>query len=164
MATEIITRTLCDKHLSVTDDGDTPEGTAYTITINGQTRVVDLCEECGGPVRELREMLAEFGRPEGSGERVRRKATETEANEPCPLCHKAYANLAKLRAHVRQAHDTSLPSARGEVTNFVCPHDGQYFEGNQGLAVHITRSHSGRWTVEPESEKSARGGKAGKAA
>jgi len=171
MATEVITRTLCDVHLQKYDDGnDVVEGKARAISIDGRDYVIDVCTECGAPIEALLELLREYGR---SPDATPRPRVSHGAVEPCPAESCTFTgSKAQLRAHARQKHGATLVDLRGETTPYVCPHDGQHFEGNQGLAVHVTRSHGGVWEAEPAAPEPApkaargkpRGGGSGKAA
>jgi hypothetical protein len=164
MATEVITRTLCDVHLQK-HDNDSVEGLPATVVINGETFVIDVCPECSVPIQSVLEYVREFGRsPDAKQKPIKRGAT----TEQCPAGGCTFTGTkAQLRAHARQKHAATLIDLRGETTPYVCPHDGQHFEGNQGLSVHITRTHGGVWEPAPgsDSEGSPKGrGKGGKAA
>lgn len=163
MATEVITRTLCDVHLATTvDESDIPEADAFTLTVSGKTVVIDLCKKCRVERLEpFLDFLAEYGRgPDAKGTRAKPLERQiTGATENCPACDYS-GTKAQVRAHARQKHNATLIDLRGETTEFVCPHCNQHFEGNQGLAVHITRSHGGEWEPTPEQPKApARRGK-----
>lgn len=158
MAQEIITRTLCDVHLSREEDEKT-EGIPRTVVIDGRAFVIDVCPQCAEPIETLLAYVAEFGRPpEGKA----RPIVTGHGVEQCPASGCQFTgSKAKVRAHARQKHGSTVIDLRGETSEFPCPHCGAHFEGNQGLAVHVTRVHP---DAPEQAEGKPRGGRAGKAA
>lgn len=162
MATEVITRTLCDVHLA--DNDESLDGAAYTISIDGETWELDVCPVDAKVIAEFRQWVGKYGRtPDRPRKRNDpRPGTPTgTAICPAPDCGHAFDTTRKLTAHVRNAHDTTLANLEGRTTNFPCPRCGQYFEGRQGLSVHVSRRHSGDWSdpalaSEPEPEAAPR--------
>jgi hypothetical protein len=171
VATEIIRRVLCDVHLE-TDD-EQRDAVTRTVKIDGEAWTLDACSECSARVREFAEWVAKYGRQERGGKSSKRKGPGIPASTsglspatgdyPCPAdgCDYVGATQAVLRGHARQTHETTVLNLLGQTSRFACHkcEPVQYFESNQGLAMHVNRTHGGFEGTEPSApaaKKSAR--------
>lgn len=147
MATQVITRTLCDycQH----DDGvETPESDRVLITIGNDEYELDACPKHLKPVIDLKASLDEVARKVPHRHRRATKAATTSANaDPvdggivCPECSVVLKNRGSLAAHVRDKHGKTLPELEGKPLTHECPTCGQRFASGGGLAAH-SRVHS----------------------
>lgn len=157
MAVEIIRRLLCDVHLE--NDDDSREGITRLIQIDGESWELDACEECNVRIREFAMWVGKYGRTPSHGKRGRpAKAQNGAGMMQCPAKDCGYSTDAKprLTAHARQGHGTTLLNLRGETSEFVCNQcqPPQFYEGNQGLTMHVNRVHSG--VTVPDREAAAK--------
>ena len=140
MATQIITRQLCD--FCQADDLETADAERLTISLNGTTWEIDACKRHGEPLHQLADTLAELGRKVPSTKRTARAdGTETDERVPCPMCGKSLKNRSSLTSHMRQMHETTLSEHEGEAADFPCPDCERHFTTPQGVAVHHSRTH-----------------------
>ena len=139
MATQIITRTLCDfcqaDEVETTDDVET-----VLVAINGQRWEVDGCKPHRQPLLDLADTLAEHGRKVPMRAEI---APDGSARVECPACHKSYKNRASLGSHARQDHGLTLGQLEGRDTgkSFTCDECQREFDTPQGYAVHRNRAH-----------------------
>jgi len=148
MATEVITRTLCDVHLAEHDEQ--LDGAAYTITIDGESWTLDVCPVDAKVIAEFREWVGKYGR---TPDKPRRRSagrppigpTNGDRGFPCPAKDCSYVghSEAVLRQHTRAAHNATVHDLAGTTTDYRCPGCGSYFDGNQGLTMHVKRTHGG---------------------
>lgn len=159
MATELITRIWCDRHLSEKDEQVT--GRSWALLVSGPEqpaqrtpRTVDLCEDCAQDLglAAVRDLIDEYGL-DGSGHRGKPKGAASRAAAPapartaeseisCPDCDHVAASRSNLAAHGRRAHGKTIAELLGEPTPFVCPVCGQGFGLAQSMALHRTRTHA----------------------
>jgi hypothetical protein len=153
MATQILTRVLCD--FCNADDTETPGARTESVTIGGDTYEIDVCDTHGKPLTELAETLSALGRKiPKSGKRQRDDSSRDRGNEParslpmtCPVegCgHEATRKL--MNGHARQVHGKTLGELEGNPVDYVCPVEGcgAGFTRKQSLAVHVGRAHENR--------------------
>lgn len=160
MATQILTRVLCDfcnaEHI------ETPDARTETVTIGGDTYEVDVCGTHGKPLVELAETLAEYGRkipkrgrPVSKGKRQGGPGYNDEQDEPLPCpepeCGTEWPTRSALASHVRRVHGKTLAEYEGTPLNFKCGWCPKAFSTRQGQAVHEQRVHA----VEYAARKSA---------
>lgn len=143
MATQILTRVLCD--FCNADDIETSDARTESVTIGGAEYEIDVCEPHGKPLTELAETLAALGRklPKTATERARVKPsrlTEPGAHV-CPSCGKAMNHRSSLTSHARSVHKTTLAELEGLAVPFKCSRCERAFSTAQGAAVHDSRSH-----------------------
>ena len=158
MAQHIVT--LCDVHLM--DDGEQVAGRQWEWGFRGpdqprwQWWLIDLCEEHAStlavPPHEAEQFMGKYGRSH--------EAPSTQTSErqtppsTCPRCGFRSKNRAALRSHVTAQHeDTTLDQLEGTPTPHQCPHCPRAYTRNQGLALHMVRSHKAQ---EPEPASSPR--------
>lgn len=138
MATQILTRVLCD--FCAADDTETPDAETMLVSINGHRWEIDVCKDHGQPLQELADTLAEHGRKVPM-----RAATlpDTDGRVECPDCHKSFKNRSSLGSHSRQWHDKTLGQLEGRNTgqSFACDVCPRVFDTPQGIAVHRARMH-----------------------
>lgn len=153
MATEIITRILCD--VCNDDEGipEAPDGRLVTIEIDGALRKIDLCSEHMAPIEGLIAMLERHGRHVPKrGRKAKGHAIDSETgrrlhpNEveqmDCPIEDCDYTGTRKaVVQHVRSKHGTTLAELEGKPLNFACPDCDQRFALSQALGLHRRRAH-----------------------
>jgi hypothetical protein len=157
MATQIITRILCD--FCSAEDVTTPDARTVSVSIDGTHYDVDVCEMHGKPLSELAETLAEFGRklPGTATERARLKPSRQPSgpgdgqDNKCPACGKEYNYRSSLTSHARSAHGVTLAELQGEPVPFKCDICERAFSTPQGVSVHQARKH-GSEVVSSESD------------
>jgi hypothetical protein len=138
MATELITHTLCDRHLQ--DKDERVPATQYTSTSG---MLVDLCDDCAGPLAAAEAVFQAYG---SQGRRARAPRKQAQAGDPgaitCPDCGKTYNTRNSLGAHARNVHGKTVAAMLGEPTPHKCTVKGcgKTFSTPQALGLHA-RSH-----------------------
>lgn len=112
MATQILTRTLCDLHLADGVEFDKAVETV-TVTLNGESYELDVCTEHAGPIEAVRKTFAEHGRHVPTRGRKRRHAGKTAAETgetfACPVsgCDRTFGTVQGLNMHRVRGHGTA---------------------------------------------------------
>lgn len=91
-----IIKTICDIHY---DQDEEVPGEQYTITLNGRTVEIDLCDEDAKELLDVWAVLVGHGRVD---RRERRRPNGSPA--VCPICKERFARPQGLGAHKRFAH------------------------------------------------------------
>lgn len=164
MATQVITRTLCD--FCQADDVERPDAERVVISIDANRWEVDVCKTHGQPLQDLADTLAEHGRKvpmrpiTASTTKTPRQArgsvydSVTQADDDgmyrCPAegCPSMLGNRGSLLAHARQVHKVTLAELTGQPTPFACERCHKRYPNKQGLAMH-RRWHAAQDAQEP---------------
>lgn len=155
MATEIVTRILCD--LCALDDKDNDDASTLGVAINGQAFEIDLCGEHASTIIMLQETLAEHGRKipkHGGSGNGKKSGSNGGPGGDCPVCGKSYAYRQSLTSHVRRVHGETLAEASGGALEHACRWCERKFGTPQGVAVHEQRAHNDEWKSARESADS----------
>lgn len=132
------------------EQGEENEGSQQTLSVDGLSGLLDLCElHRKELVEPLRLLLLEYGRTEdGKPVKPGRKLTPAVVSDPVPClvegCTKGpYANRNSMLAHLRMDHDTTEAELLG-LADHVCTvrNCGRAFGSPQALAVHKARKHA----------------------
>lgn len=142
MATQIITRQLCDycQH----DDGvETAETERHLVTLGGDEYELDVCATHVKPLIDLKASLDEVarkvprrGRKANAPSLIRESTDPNHAGVLCPECGQVLKNRQSLAAHSRQTHDKTLPELEGKTPTLPCPTCGKLYVNAAGLAAH----------------------------
>lgn len=141
MATQIITRTLCD--FCQADDVETPDAERIVITINDERWEIDVCKTHGKPLSDFADTLGEYARKVPVGVLAASQPGDESKPAVCPLCGKTYRNRSSLGSHGRQQHNMTIGQLFGRDTgvSLTCEDCGRTFDTKQGIAVHRQRLH-----------------------
>lgn len=143
MATEVLTRTLCDV---CNRDAIKREGTRYTFRVGGKAYEFDACEEHSAPITDCVKILEEYGRtPSG----LTAAPAKQERRIGCPLCEGNFSHPSSLASHVRRSHGMSVARAKGQPEPFKCSVCSMPFARPQALTLHLA-AHQRRGEVPPE--------------
>ena len=141
MATEIVTRTLCD--FCMADDRATDGAETLSVSLNGSTWEIDVCAEHRKPLDDLGETLSAHGRKiPRTGATKATKPSAQPGDHRCPVCGKLYTYRSSLTSHVRDVHGQTIGEAEGVPLDYPCDQCERAFSTPQGVAVHRNRVHS----------------------
>jgi hypothetical protein len=153
MTLKTIHSTLCDFHLEDGTEIDAPPEYHLTLSANGTTRELDLCETCSAQLSTvLNHALAVGTAPAVNGEKTDKRNLGAARDFECPVCHQWYISRNSLNVHARTAHDLAgaewaelnpyapkrkAPAAPEEP----CPVCGYMAASNAGMAAHKRIKH-----------------------
>lgn len=144
MATQIITRLLCD--LCAADDNEVEATRQIEVTLDDVTYGIDVCKEHGEPFDQMGDLLDEHARRLPKTKSGRKTITSPNApnaaETTCPVCGSGpYVNRQGLGTHLRTQHQMSIADALGERAPFRCDVCDQGFTKAAGVVVHRRKAH-----------------------
>lgn len=153
MATEVVTRVWCDRHLRT---GEQEPGRARTF--DGVT--LDLCDPCDSELLdELRELLRSMGR-RSNGKPARVEQRDETLNQRCLLCTRAYKNASTLSTHLGTEHRTTMAA----LSLNQCPLCPEVTTNTSALGAHVKREHNSASVLSAYVEAREQGDELGRVA